>query len=197
MKFFKHSDNLEFVDITRSVKIGKFFKKFFLLIGLFFLCLYGSTFLKEKSVIIQEFLIVDTIDLSNQDTFMLSDSLTEKAVLTYFCFLNVSHPYESTAQILLESGRLKNNWTKERNNLGAYQTRQGYLFFPHWTDCVRFAKRWQISHGLKKSYNFYQWLNTTPYHESDKSYYNSQVRSIEIELRRKYQLRQILTRIKK
>lgn len=156
----------------------------------FFGFCYSNTKTIKKDTI--EFLIIDTIDINKIDTFMLNAKCNPENVLVYMHKIGFSHPYESCAQMSFETNNFQSNLVKSKNNLGGYQTSQGYLYFNHWTDCIRFAKKWQLSHGLTKNKNFYEWLNTTNYHESDKKHYNSNTIKIEINLRKKYPLRWLI-----
>lgn len=186
--------------IDQKIKKNKFLIVFLLFISVISLCgfCYQSTKSNVKDTV--ELLIVDTVDLSQLDTFMINSECNEKNVLIYMHKVGFSHPFESCAQMALETtvaGKSFNSQlVKERNNLGGYQTSNGYMYFSHWTECIRFAKRWQLTHGLKKKDNFYMWLSGTNYHESDKIKYNNSVKTIEIKLRQTYTLKDILLWLK-
>lgn len=153
------------------------------IITLSFKVVNDSQVFKKDTIV---FLFTDTVDANAMDTFMSKSELNESNLLTYIIKLEFTHPYESCAQMLFETNNLESNVCKTKNNLGGFMTSQGYKKFNHWTQSVKFSKKWQESRKLTKDKNFYSWLNSVPYHGTDKQLYNSKVANITLKLKRKY-----------
>ena len=194
MKIFKTDSELNCKEFTVRFKVFRVI--FWALLSSVVLLSFGMIYNRPKTNIkYVEMLIIDTIDVNKMDTFMVKAPLNEKNLIIYAHHLNFTHPFETVSQMLFETDHLRDFKVRTLNNLGGYQTSQGYVYFPHWTDCVRFAKKWQQQHGLKKTYNFYQWLDNSGYHEADNATYNAGLRHIEIGLKQKYKLKDILYKL--
>lgn len=159
---------------------------------------YQTFFTTASKTDTVEVIIIDTFDVNKIDTFMVKAKCTPENVLILMHKLDFTHPYESCAQMMFESTdkgiAFNSNVAKTYNNLGGYGGPKP-LYFNHWTECIRFAKKYQIRKGLKKGMNFYQWLNGVSYHDDDNDHYNSNTLQIAMSLRQKYPLKQILLKL--
>lgn len=197
-KVFKKDENLNLKDITKRWMFGRILKG--LLVGISgvllisTMTLYWNPVVKIKSLFVQ-----DTVQKSNVDSnyiqflgysyvFLHEDKKLNDTNFLQFCkYLNLSHPYETTAQHMYESANFNPTISSAKwNNTGGFMTSGGYMHFKHWTDCIYFTKKFQQQHGLKRGMNYYSWISSIHYHEADKMIYNSSVSSIEQKLRRKF-----------
>jgi len=113
-------------------------------------------------------------------------SLTEKNLYEYTKILGCSHPYETTAQALYESGGLSMSSSASLNNLFGFKDNKGFIHFKHWTYSVDFmVNSYQIRNKLKLGMDYYSWIPNS-YHGADRIAYNHGVHYIELKLKQKY-----------
>jgi len=114
-------------------------------------------------------------------------SLNERNLLEYIKLIDCTHPYETAAQGIYESGNFSPSSSASVNNLFGFKDQDGYIEFKHWTYSVDFmVKSYQIRNKLKSGLNYYSWIPKS-YHQANREAYEKGVRYIELKLRQRYQ----------
>jgi len=184
------ADNLEVKDITSRWQNKN--RLIWLLIGV---CLTLSSFVVYRSLnpVICRTVEKDKLMMKMYDSMALElkivgfrdSALTERNLYEYVGLIGCTHPYETTAQALYETGNFSAKSSARFNNLFGFR-HNDYIVYSHWTRCVDYmVKNYQVNHNLKKGANYYSWIPAS-YHGADKSVYNQGVHYIELKLRKKY-----------
>jgi len=78
--------------------------------------------------------------------------------------MKISHPEIVLAQSKLETGYYTSQLTRTHNNIFGFRTKNGYLQFDHWKECIQYYKKWQ-SKRYKGSGDYYKFLQEIGYAE--------------------------------
>jgi hypothetical protein len=139
--------------------------------------------LAKDSLIIKMY---DTLTTKYKVYSYRDSSLTERNFFEYTKLIGCSHPYETTAQGLYETGKFSKNSSASVNNLFGFKDNEGYISFRHWTNSVDFmVNSYQVRFNLNQSQNYYTWLPKS-YHQADRNAYEQGVHYIELNLKQKY-----------
>lgn len=186
----KITKNLEVKDVTSGWKWKN--RLIWFLIGAIFV-LSSHTVYRAFNPVVCRTVEKDKLMLKMYDSMALElkvrsfrdSSLTEKNLFDYVELIGCTHPYETTAQALYESGNFSLKSSARYNNLFGFRD-QDYLVFKHWTYCVDFmVKNYQVKHKLTKNLDYYAWIPKS-YHGVERAVYNKGVHYIELKLRQKY-----------
>lgn len=191
MTFHKVTKNLEVKDVTSLWKFKN--RLIWFLFGISFTLSLHTAYRTINPVVCRD-LAEDSLMLKMYDTMALKlkvigyrdSQLTEKNFFDYTKLLGCSHPYETVAQGLYESGNFSPNSSARFNNLFGFKDNEGYIRFKHWTYSVDFmVNSYQDRNGLKQGVNYYDWIPKS-YHQADREVYRKGLRYIELKLRQKY-----------
>lgn len=191
MTFHKVTKNLEVKDVTSLWKFKN--RLIWFLFGISFTLSLHTIYRTINPVVCRD-LAEDSLMLKMYDTMALKlkvigyrdSQLTEKNFFEYTKLLGCSHPYETTAQGLYESGNFSPKSSTRFNNLFGFKDHEGYIRFRHWTYSVDFmVNSYQDRNGLKPGINYYDWIPKS-YHQADRDVYRKGLRYIELRLRQKY-----------
>lgn len=160
------------------------------------ICFALSGFLTYRIIhpVVCREVVKDSLMLKMYDTMAMKlrvvgfrdSQLTEKNFFEYTKVIGCTHPYETTAQGIYESGHFSPNSSVSVNNLFGFKDWEGYISFKHWTYSVDFmVNSYQTRNRLKLGVDYYSWLPKN-YHEADRKTYEEGVRYIELKLRQKY-----------
>jgi len=102
-------------------------------------------------------------------------SQTSQSVYNFAKKSGIYQPIIMTAQSCLETGWFKSYNCTHRNNILGFKTKNGYLTFDTWQDCVLYYKN-RIQTRLRKGENYWVFLKRI-YYASDEAY-EDKVKSI-------------------
>jgi|GEM_PF-3733773 len=191
MTFHKVTKTLEIKDVTSLWKFKN--RLIWFLFGISFTLSLHTIYRTINPVVCRD-LAEDSLMLKMYDTMALKlriigyrdSNLNEENFFEYTKLLGCSHPYETTAQGLYESGNFSPNSSARFNNLFGFKNHEGYIRFKHWTCSVDFmVNSYQNRNGLKQGINYYNWIPKS-YHQADREVYRKGLRYIELKLRQKY-----------
>lgn len=112
--------------------------------------------------------------------------LNERNFFEYTKLIGCSHPYETVAQGIYETGKFSKGSSASVNNLFGFKDNDGYISFKHWTNSVDFmVNSYQVRFNLTPEKNYYSWLPKS-YHQADRGVYEQGVHYIELNLKQKY-----------
>lgn len=187
----KVTKNLEIKDVTSSWRWKN--RLIWFLSGVVFALSVHTTYRVIHPVVCRD-VAEDSLMLKMYDTMALKlkvvgfrdSQLTERNFFEYTKLIGCTHPYETTAQGLYESGYFSPNSSAKVNNLFGFKDHEGYISFRHWTYSVDFmVNSYQARNKLKSGLNYYSWIPQS-YHGADRQAYEQGVRYIELKLRQKY-----------
>jgi hypothetical protein len=115
----------------------------------------------------------DTVFITHED---VSDTLNLKNVHTYLKSLAVKYDTIVMKQIVQETGWLKSNACRNKNNLFGFTTSDGLMRFKSWKESVRYYALWQLRKYTDGDY--YNFLIDVNY-ASDSNYINT-LKSIDL-----------------
>jgi len=190
-KITKITNNMEVEDIT-----SKWRNKNRLIWFLFGVSLTLSTIIVHRSIypVVYRSLEQDNLMIKMYDSMSLKlkiisyrdSNLNERNLYEYTRLIGCTHPYETTAQALFETGGFSRGSSASMNNLFGFKDHRGYIGFKHWTYSVDFMiNSYQSRNGLEEGMNYYQWLPKS-YHQSDRKAYTQGVHYLELKLKQKY-----------
>lgn len=120
---------------------------------------------QERKVIYRDTCLCDTVE-----------KLTEKSLMIAIRLEGIKHPDCVFKQAIWETGHLKSNICKTKNNLFGFCLSDGYINFKNWIESVKYYKSWQDRHY--KGGDYFEFLDSIKY--SEDSTYTSKIKLIQI-----------------
>lgn len=116
---------------------------------------------------------------SSQPADLMVPELTLDNVYREILFRGIKFPEIVLKQVVCETMWLKcKQCSMKFNNLFGFTTRNGYMKFKTWVDCIKFYKQWQDKLRLKGNENYYTVLTNA--HFAVFEDYNLRLRSIPV-----------------
>jgi hypothetical protein len=121
-------------------------------------------------------------EISNQNCFIFEEDeihpdLTEENVWREINRLEIIEPEIVMKQAIVETGWFKcTNCSLDANNIFGFRYKKNYLKFNHWTESVKYYKKWQTRHY--KGGDYYLFLEKKGYSHSPT--YTKYLKSIDI-----------------
>ena len=110
----------------------------------------------------------------------IAPELSLENVYRELLFQDIKFPQVVLRQVIWETQWLKcKNCTLKFNNLFGFATRQGFMKFDNWVDCIEFYKQWQDKRNISLKSDYYSQLQKA--HFASYSGYNRKLKSLDID----------------